>query len=227
MSFKDQIGESWFQLLKDEIKKEYFRKIPTILKKERKKYNIYPKSEDVFNAYKLTPYKNVKCVVLGQDPFHGKNQAHGLAFSVRDNIETPPSLQNIFEEIERDLGFLNLNWSTDLTPWANQGVFLLNRSLTVREGLARSHHQIGWEKFTFKTIQLLNHSPQPIVFMLWGNDAKDVGRYIDHDHHLVLTASHPSPLAAYLSFDGCSHFSKCNEFLKQHNLKPINWKTTL
>ena len=228
MSLREQLSDSWYEMLRDEIKKKYFRKIPAILKKERNKYNIFPKSEDVFKAYRLTPFTDVRVVILGQDPYYNKHEANGLAFSVDESVgKTPPSLRNIFNEIERDLGFMNLEWSTDLTPWAKQGVFLLNRTLTVREGQPGSHEDIGWKRFTKHTIKQLNKSPVPIVFMLWGADARLASRHIDREHHLVLNASHPSPRSAYISFNGCGHFSRCNNFLEQHNLNPINWKITL
>lgn len=228
MEFKQRFDESWYEMLQDEFNKVYFRKLPSILQSERSKYNVFPDSENVFRAYKETPYTDVRVVIIGQDPYYNKQEANGLAFSVDDNIgTTPPSLANIFEEIERDFVFMNLEWSTDLTPWAKQGVFLLNRHLTVREGQPHSHMNIGWSKFTDATIDLLNLCPDPIVFMLWGSDAKQIARNIDEDHHLVLTASHPSPRSCHISFNGCSHFSKCNNFLKKNNFNPINWKTTL
>ncbi len=215
-------------MLQDEFKKKYFRKIPPILSKERKKYNVYPPSEKVFRAYRLTPYDKVKVVIVGQDPYYNKHEANGLAFSVEDNVGiTPPSLQNIFREIENEYDFMNLEWSTDLTPWAKQGVFLMNRALTVRGGQPRKHYNIGWLKFTDATIKALDKSPVPIVFLLWGNDAKGVENHIDEDHHLILRASHPSPRSAHISFNGCGHFKRCNNFLKKNNLKPINWKITL
>lgn len=215
-------------MLEDEFQKVYFKKIPAILQKEREKYNVFPESENVFRAYRITPFDEVRVCILGQDPYYNKREADGLAFSVRENLgRMPPSLQNIFEEIERDLSVTNLEWSTDLTPWAKQGVLLLNRSLTVREGQPNKHMNIGWRKFTKRTIQTLNLCPAPIVFLLWGSDAKGVVRHIDTDHHKVLTASHPSPRSAHLSFNGCSHFSKCNNFLKKNNFNPINWVTTL
>lgn len=160
-------------------------------------------------------------------PYYNPEQANGLAFSVSDDMDAPPSLENIFREIENDLDFLNLLWSNELSPWAKQGVFLLNTYLTVRKGQPESHSKIGWERFTLKVIQLLNISPQPLVFMLWGSHARSYKQYIDDSHHCVLEAYHPSPLSAYRGFFGCKHFSKCNDFLIKNNLKPINWKTEL
>ena len=225
---EDKLGTSWATMLQDEIKKEYFRKIPNILKIERQIYTIYPKSEDVFKAYRLTPYDKVKVIILGMDPYYREGQANGLAFSVNDDLsDFPPSLKNIFAEIEDDLGFLNVNWSGNLEPWAKQGVFLLNTSLTVREGQSGSHSHIGWDQFTKKTIELLNISPVPLVFMLWGSHARAYKQYIDDSHHCILESVHPSPLSAYRGWFGSKHFSKCNTFLEKNNINPINWKTTL
>jgi len=228
MTLREQLGESWYQMLKDEIHKEYFKKIPSILKKERNKYTIFPDSDDVFRAYRCTPFDKVRVCIIAQDPYYNKQEANGLAFSVDDNIgKVPGSLQNIQYEIERDLRERNLTWSTDLTPWAKQGVFLLNQTLTVRQGQPKSHKHIGWSHFTQRTIELLNKSPVPIVFLLWGNDAQRNIKHIDTSHHYILNASHPSPRSAHLSFNGCGHFSRCNEILNSHNLNPINWTITL
>lgn len=226
---EDKLGTSWAIMLQDEIKKEYFRKIPSILQKERQIYTVYPKGEDVFNAYKYTPYDQVKVVILGQSPYHNEGEAHGLAFSVPDEcLYSPPSLNNIFKEIEDDLDIFHLGWSTNLISWAKQGVFLLNTILTTRKGEDTAHKDIGWKQFTQRTIELLNISPQPIVFMLWGNYAKGYKKYIDGDHHCILEAVHPSPLSAYRGgWFGNKHFSKCNEFLSSVNLQPINWITTI
>lgn len=228
MGLRERLGESWYQLLKDEFDKDYFKDIAGVLKTERRRYNVFPPSDKVFRAYRLTPYHRAKVVIIGQDPYYNKGEADGLAFSVTDSLaQTPPSLENIFKEIERNFDKMNLEWSTDLTPWAEQGVFLLNRILTVREGQPLRHLDIGWQQFTNKTIDLLNKSPRPTVFMLWGNTAKQMSRRLDTDHHLVLPSSHPSPRSSYLGFNGCEHFRKCNEFLKENNQSPINWITTL
>ncbi len=225
---KDKLGESWAEMLQDEIKKTYFRKIPNILKRERNLYEIYPESKDVFRAYRLSPYDKTKVVILGQDPYYKRGEANGLAFSVNDEIGYfPPSLENIFDEVERSLDILNLEWSGDLSPWAKQGVMLLNTILTVRKGEPGSHSKIGWDKFTKKTVDILNGSVQPIVFMLWGSHAKSYASLIDDSHHCILKTSHPSPLSSYRGFKGCDHFAKCNTFLEKHNLQPINWKTTI
>ena len=178
---------------------------------------------DIFKALILTDYEDVKVVILGQDPYHGPGQAHGLCFSVPEGISLPPSLQNIYKEIENDLQ-IKMNPSGDLTCWAKEGVLLLNTVLTVRANQANSHHGKGWELFTDKIIELLNAREKPIVFILWGNNAKAKIEKIDNPHHLVLTAPHPSPLSAYYGFFGCRHFSKTNNFLKSMNIPPINWQ---
>jgi len=214
---RQRLGESWGVLLEDEFTKQYMRKLAGILRQERKTFVVYPSSENVFKAYELTPYDQVRVVILGQDPYYKPDQAHGLAFSVPQSMEkTPPSLDNIFREIEDDLGddAFRVYHSSDLTRWAKQGVFLLNVCLTVRQGRSSSHMNLGWENFTVKTIKYLNASPSPIVFMLWGNFAKGFKEHIDEEHHLVLEASHPSPRSADKGFFGCGHFSKTNQFLR-------------
>lgn len=221
MSTKDVsqkiLGESWASILGDELHKEYMRKLAGILRKERSRFIIYPPSEDTFNAYKLCPFDRVKVIILGQDPYYREDQAHGLAFSKPDNmVSTPPTLENIFLEIEEDLGdeAFRVYHSSDLTRWAKQGVFLLNTVLTVRQGRPGSHKFIGWEYFTTKTIRYLSICPTPMVFMLWGNDAQGYKEHIDDDFHLVLEAAHPSPRSADKGFFGCKHFSQANEFLR-------------
>lgn len=211
------IGPSWATLLGSEFRREYMKKLSGVLKEERKKYNVRPESKNVFRAYKTTPYEKVRVVILGQDPYYKPDQANGLAFSTHENLtKTPPSLQNIFKEVENDLGedAFRVYHSPDLTRWATQGVFLLNTVLTVRQGRPGSHMNLGWEYFTLKTIQYLNASPPPIVFMLWGSFARGYKEHIDEGHHLVLEASHPSPRSAKQGFFGCKHFSKANQFLK-------------
>lgn len=212
------LGKSWANILDNELHKPYMLKLASILRNERKIYSIFPSTKDVFNAYKLCPFEKVKVIILGQDPYYRKEQAHGLAFSTPVNlIDTPPSLENIFKEIEDDLGFkehFRIYHSSDLTRWSKQGVFLLNSVLTVREGQPGSHRHIGWEQFTIKTIRYLSICPTPMVFMLWGNEAKGYREHIDDSFHLVLEAAHPSPRSAYKGFFGCKHFSKANEFLR-------------
>ena len=213
---------NWDNLLKDEIKKEYFVKILKFLDNEYKSKTIYPTKEDIYNALKYTPYNNVKVVILGQDPYHGPNQAHGLSFSVDKDIKLPPSLKNIYKELNNDLG-IEIKDSGNLTSWAKQGVLLLNTVLTVEQGKPNSHKKIGWTIFTDKIIELLNERKEPIVFLLWGNNAIEKKKLITNDNHLVLTSPHPSPFSAYNGFFGCNHFSKTNEFLKNNNMSIIKW----
>ena len=215
------LGNSWDELLKDEFKKEYYQKIRAFLKAEYSNpaYPVYPDMHDIFNALKITDYNAVKAVILGQDPYHGPRPAHGLCFSVQKVVMAPPSLVNIFKEYSDDLG-LPMPKSGDLTPWAKNGVLLLNTVLTVRGGMAASHKGIGWEIFTDRIIELLNAREEPIVFILWGGCAKSKRALIPNPNHHILTAAHPSPLSAYNGFFGCRHFSKANELLKE----PIDWR---
>ena len=213
---------NWDNLLKDEIKKEYFVNILKFLDNEYKSKTIYPTKEDIYNALKYTPYNNVKVVILGQDPYHGPNQAHGLSFSVDKDIKLPPSLKNIYKELNNDLG-IEIKDSGNLISWAKQGVLLLNTILTVEKGKPNSHKKIGWTIFTDKIIELLNERKEPIVFLLWGNNAIEKKKLITNDNHLVLTSPHPSPFSAYNGFFGCNHFSKTNEFLKSNNMSTIKW----
>lgn len=215
------LGNSWDELLKDEFAKEYYQRIRSFLKAEyaNPAFAVYPDMYDIFNALKITDYHAVKAVILGQDPYHGPNQAHGLSFSVRKGIPAPPSLVNIFKEYCDDLG-LPMPRSGDLTPWAQNGVLLLNTVLTVRGGAAASHRGMGWEKFTDRIIELLNKREEPIVFLLWGGFAKSKASLITNKQHHILTAAHPSPLSAYNGFFGCHHFSKANALLSE----PIDWK---
>ena len=184
--------------------------------------HIYPPASRIFSAFDTTPFKNVRVVIIGQDPYHGPNQANGLCFSVNKGVETPPSLRNIFKEIEDDLGVPSPA-DGDLSRWANQGVFLLNATLTVRAGSPKSHAGYGWETFTDAAVRALAEKREHLVFMLWGSDAIRKGAFIDRSRHLVLTAPHPSPLSAYRGFFGCKHFSKANEYLKAHGYAPIDW----
>lgn len=215
------IGNSWDALLAEEFAKEYYLKIRAFLKSEyaSPRYPVYPDMYHIFEALKVTDYRAVKAVILGQDPYHGPGQAHGLSFSVQKGIAPPPSLINIFKEYHDDLGY-PLPSSGDLTKWAQNGVLLLNSVLTVRGGMAASHRGIGWEKFTDRVIELLNARAEPIVFLLWGNFAKDKAKLITNPNHLILTAAHPSPLSAHNGFFGCRHFSKANAFLPA----PVDWR---
>lgn len=218
-----RIGNEWDALLADEIKKDYYLRLREFLKKEYSTRTIYPPMNDIFNALRRTSYSDVKAVILGQDPYHGAGQAHGMCFSVKKGTPPPPSLQNIFKELRSDLGIDPPNHG-ELTAWADSGVLLLNTVLTVREGAANSHKGMGWEQFTDRIIQLLNQREQPMVFLLWGGNARAKAGLITNPNHLVLQCAHPSPLSAYNGFFGCRHFSKTNDFLKQHGIEPINWK---
>ena len=215
------LGNEWDALLADEFQKEYYQRIRAFLKAEyaNPNYPVYPEMHHIFDALKITDYHAVKAVILGQDPYHGPGQAHGLSFSVQGDTPPPPSLVNIFKEYSDDLGYPTPK-SGDLTRWAENGVLLLNTVLTVRGGMAASHRGIGWEKFTDRIITLLNARKEPIVFLLWGNFAKSKRALITNPNHHVLTAAHPSPLSAYNGFFGCRHFSKANALLPA----PIDWR---
>lgn len=217
------IGNDWDALLADEFKKPYYLALREFLKSEYSSRRIFPSMHDIFNALRYTPYAAVRAVILGQDPYHGEGQAHGLCFSVKEGVEPPPSLINIFKEIRSDIGIDNKNGGC-LVKWAQSGVLMLNSVLTVREGCAGSHRGKGWEVFTDHIIQLLNQREEPIVFLLWGGYAKSKRSLITSPRHLVLTAAHPSPLSAYNGFFGCHHFSKTNAFLEEHNMQPIDWQ---
>ena len=220
------IGNKWDDLLKSEFQSEYYLKLREFLKTEYSKYRIHPDMHNIFNALKYTDYDDVKAVILGQDPYHGPNQAHGLCFSVQRGTLPPPSLKNIFKEQHDDLGINQPQNFGELTEWAKQGVLLLNTVLTVREGLANSHKGKGWEILTDRIISLLNERQKPMVFMLWGGNARSKRSLITNEHHLVLECAHPSPLSAYHGFFGCRHFSKANAFLQNVGAKPINWQLT-
>lgn len=217
-----QFNNSWDDILRGEFDKEYYKKIRAFLAAEYRNpaYPIYPDMYDIFNAMKLTDYGDVKAVILGQDPYHGPGQAHGLSFSVKDGVEPPPSLVNIFKEYSNDLGY-PVPKSGNLTKWAENGVLLLNSVLTVKGGAAASHRGIGWEIFTDRVISLLNEREKPIVFLLWGRFARDKKALVTNPEHKVLEAAHPSPLSAYNGFFGCKHFSKANEFLGEN---AVDWK---
>ena len=217
------IANNWYQLLKDEFEKPYYKKLSAFLEDEYSKKIIYPKPENVFNSINHVKYNDVKVVIIGQDPYHEPNQAHGLSFSVENGVELPPSLVNIFKEIKNEYGFQNTNGN--LTSWAKQGVLLLNSVLTVEKGKANSHKNMGWENLTQKIIDLLNQREDPIVFILWGSQAQRIGMNINIQRHLVLKSVHPSPLSAYGGFFGCNHFKKTNEFLVSHGKTEIDWHT--
>lgn len=216
------LGNDWDRLLDGEFSKPYYLELRKFLKAEYTAHTIYPDMYDIFNALKYTPYEKAKVLILGQDPYHEPNQAHGLAFSVKKGVEPPPSLKNIYKELSSDIGFTAPPHG-ELTKWAEQGVLLLNTSLTVRRSQANSHRGKGWEIFTDRVIELLNERESPMVFMLWGNNAKAKAPLITNSRHLILTAAHPSPLSAHNGFFGCKHFSKCNKFLTENGIAPVDW----
>jgi len=213
----------WEDMLKDEFQKEYYQKLREFLITEYKTQTIYPNMYNIFNALKYTSYNDVKVVIIGQDPYHQPNQAHGLAFSVAKGTNPPPSLQNIFKEINSDVGINNMGKHGELTKWATQGVLLLNNVLTVRDSSPNSHKGKGWEIFTDNVIKILNQREKPMVFILWGANARAKTKIITNPNHLVLQSAHPSPLSAYNGFFGSKPFSKTNEFLVQHGMTPIDW----
>jgi uracil-DNA glycosylase len=218
-----KIESSWKSKLRDEFEKEYFLKLAEFIKEEYRTKIIYPPGSLIFNAFNLCPFQNVKAVIIGQDPYHGPGQAHGLCFSVKDGVAFPPSLINIFKEIALDMGVPRPQ-SGNLERWASQGVLLLNATLTVRAHQAGSHQKKGWEEFTDSVITTLNNEKQNIVFFLWGAYAQKKGESIDRNRHLVLESVHPSPLSASRGFFGNKHFSKCNDYLKLHGIEPISWQ---
>ena len=217
-----QIEESWKQHLAPEFEKDYFIKLTEFVRSEYQTTTIYPPGRFIFNAFNLCPFDKVKVVIIGQAPYHGPGQAHGLCFSVNDGVPFPPSLQNIFKEIQSDLG-APIPTSGNLTRWANQGVLLLNATLTVRAHQAGSHQRRGWEEFTDAAIRILAEQRENIVFILWGSYAQKKGAFIDRNKHLVLASAHPSPLSAYNGFFGNKHFSRTNEYLQAHGQTPIEW----
>lgn len=217
------IDNDWLGPLKPEFKKDYYKKLYEKVKEEYSTYPIFPPSDDVFNAFTYTPLSEVKVVIIGQDPYHNVNQAHGLCFSVKPEVDIPPSLVNIYKELNDDLGCKIPN-NGYLVKWAKQGVLMLNSVLTVRAHEANSHKGIGWEKFTDAVMEVLNKEDRPIVYLLWGAPASKKAAVIDNPKHLLLKAPHPSPLSAYRGFFGCKHFSKANEFLVANGLEPIDWQ---
>lgn len=219
---KPDIEDRWYEVLKQEFDSAYFADIKRFLIEEKRQHVVYPPSPLIFNAFNLTPFDDVKVVILGQDPYHNIGQAHGLAFSVPDGIQKPPSLQNIFKELNQDLG-MQIPATGNLEKWAKEGVLLLNASLTVRANMAASHAKIGWQRFTDAAIKALSDKKQNLVFILWGNYAIAKENLIDHEKHLILKTVHPSPLSASRGFFGCHHFSKTNEYLINNNIKPIDW----
>lgn len=218
-----KLDQSWMSHIGLEFSKPYMQELKEFLRGEKSKGKIiYPKGDDIFNAMNITPFEKVKIVILGQDPYHGEGQAHGLSFSVRDGIKPPPSLINIYKEIANEYGCA-IPKSGNLTHWAEQGVLLLNATLTVENGLAGSHQNKGWEEFTDRIIHAINDHHEHIVFMLWGSYAQKKGAFIDKNRHLILQSVHPSPLSAHRGFLGCGHFKKANDYLVAHGHSPIDW----
>lgn len=220
---KEIIHNSWQDVLADEFEKPYYHSLRDFLKKEYKTQKIHPDMYHIFEALELTPYEKVKVVILGQDPYHGANQAHGLSFSVQPGVKIPPSLNNIYKELQSDLGIKPVNHG-NLVSWAKQGVLLLNTVLTVREGQAYSHRGQGWERLTDTIIEKLNEREQPVVFILWGKPAQEKMKMIDRSKHIILTSSHPSPLSAHRGFLGSKPFSKTNDVLLALGEQPIDWQ---
>ncbi len=218
-----EIEESWKEVLINEFESDYFFKLKEFLIEEKKTHVVYPPGKQIFAAFNLTPFNKVKVVILGQDPYHGAGQAHGLCFSVQDGVKPPPSLQNIYKEIESDLGIKNDLLKGNLEKWAKQGVLLLNATLTVRANTAGSHQNKGWETFTDKVIETLSRNREGLVFILWGNYAQAKENLIDTSKHHILKSAHPSPFSVYRGFYGCKHFSKTNEILRAINEKEIDW----
>ena len=217
-----RINESWRQVLQPEFDKPYFELLTDFVRHAYATQHCFPPAGQIFRAFDLCPFDKVRVVIIGQDPYHDINQAHGLCFSVQDGVKVPPSLENIYKELNRDLG-KPIPTSGNLTHWAEQGVLLLNATLTVQAHRAGSHQGKGWEELTDAAIQALNNQRENVVFMLWGSYAQRKGQFIDRRRHLVLTAVHPSPLSAYRGFIGCGHFSQANNYLLQHGQTPINW----
>jgi uracil-DNA glycosylase len=218
-----KIESGWKNRLRSEFEKEYFVRLASFIKEEYRNSKIFPPGALIFNAFDVCPFEKVKAVIIGQDPYHGPGQAHGLCFSVKDGVEFPPSLINIFKEIESDMGIPQPS-SGDLTRWARQGVLLLNATLTVRAHQAGSHQKKGWEEFTDYVIKILNSEKKNIVFFLWGSYAQKKGESIDRSRHLVLESVHPSPLSASKGFFGNRHFSRCNDYLVSNGIEPIDWR---
>ena len=217
------ISNDWLEPLRPEFQKEYYRELYRFVDQEYKTRTVYPDPEDIFAALHLTPLHEVKAVILGQDPYHGPGQAHGLCFSVKPDVEIPPSLQNIYKELHDDLG-LKIPNNGCLVKWAKQGVLMLNTVLTVRAHEANSHRDHGWEQFTDAILRAVDAQDRPIVFLLWGTPAGRKAALLHNPKHLILTAPHPSPLSAYRGFFGCRHFSRCNDFLVKHGQTPIDWQ---
>lgn len=217
------LTKEWDDILKDEYQKEYFKILIEKVKNEYKNKIIYPTYENLFTAFKNTPYNDIKVVIIGQDPYHGDNEAHGLSFSVMEGVKIPPSLKNIYKELSTDLN-IKIPETGNLTPWSKQGVLMINAILTVEKDKPASHKNIGWEQFTDSVIKIINEKETPVVFILWGNFAKTKKILITNPKHLIIESTHPSPFSARNGFFGSKPFSKTNDFLIENNLKPINWQ---
>ncbi len=217
------IGNDWDQIISDEFQKDYYKKLRELLIIEYKNYEIYPDMHDIFNAIKYVSYCDTKVVILGQDPYHGPGQAHGFSFSVKPGVRIPPSLLNMYKELKSDLG-CNIPNNGFLVKWAQQGVLLLNTTLTVRRGNPNSHQKIGWTYFTDRIIKELNNREEPMVFLLWGRNAQQKSELITNSNHLILKSTHPSPFSAHRGFLGSKHFSRTNDFLVKNGMKPIDWQ---
>lgn len=218
-----RIESGWKSRFREEFKKDYFIRLTDFVREEYRTKKVYPPGSHIFNAFNLCPLDSIKVVIIGQDPYHGPGQAHGLCFSVRDRVDIPPSLVNIFKEIESDMGYVPYP-SGNLERWASQGVLLLNATLTVRAHQAGSHQGKGWEEFTDSVIRIVNNEKKNLVFFLWGSYAQRKGESIDRSHHLVLESVHPSPLSASRGFFGNKHFSRCNDYLEKNGIKPVDWR---
>lgn len=217
------LGNDWDNILADEFSKPYYLELREFLKREYSTRRIYPQMNDIFNALRASSFEKTRVVIIGQDPYHAEGQAHGLCFSVKRPVEPPPSLKNIYKELQDDIGF-KIPDHGELTAWAEQGVLMLNAVLTVREGAANSHKGMGWEKFTDRVIMELNRKDTPVIFLLWGANARKKAEVITNPIHQKLVTVHPSPLSAYGGFFGCKHFSKCNELLAASGQQPIDWQ---
>ncbi len=226
IKMREYLHTDWNEILEKEFEKDYYKKLESFLVNENTDFTIYPKKEDVFSALNYTSYRDTKVVIIGQDPYHGENQAHGLCFSVQPTVKIPPSLRNIYKELNKDLG-CTIPDNGYLVDWAKQGILMINTVLTVRAHDANSHRKKGWEIFTDEIIKAVNNKKTPVVFILWGNNAQEKIKLITNENHYIIQSTHPSPLSAHRGFLGSKPFSKTNKFLEDNNLKPIDWNIAL